>query len=81
MKRKSHGRANSPPDGLLGPAVRIHPPNTHNHKEDQSERIDLLCGMSELNVYFVDKVKYFPYGKCEIMTCGHCEILLLLVAM
>ena len=31
--RKSHGRANSPPDCLLGPAFRIRPPNTQTQKK------------------------------------------------
>ena len=42
--RKSHGRANSPPDCLLGPAFRIHHPAARMHKKDQSRRIGLFCG-------------------------------------
>ena len=31
--RKNHGRANSPPDCLLGPAFRIRPPNIQTQKK------------------------------------------------
>ena len=40
--RKSHGRANSPPDCLLGPAFRIRPPNTQTHKKTNPKGLVFL---------------------------------------
>ena len=40
--RKSHGRANSPPDCLLGPAFRIRPPTIQTHKKTNPKRIGLF---------------------------------------
>ena len=42
--RASHGRTNSPPDCLLGPAFRIHPPNTHTKPKHQPLRLVFWFG-------------------------------------
>ena len=41
--RASHGRANSPPDCLLGPAFRIHPPNTQTQKKTNPKGLVFFC--------------------------------------
>ncbi len=63
--RKSHGRANSPPDCLLGPAFRIRPPNAHYAEKDQSERIGLFLvgedGFEPSKRYAAD-LQSVPFG-------------------